>query len=77
MATNMGNPNQGLLGLLLQNLNVRGVELQPKLEGQEIIVELNKEQVKQIAFQGLPPSQREIIDLELHEGKMILKIKLF
>ena len=75
------NPNQiankGLLGLLLQSINISGTEVQPQLVNNEIVVELDKEQVKSLAFKGLPPSQREIIDIELKEGKMILRIKLF
>lgn len=72
-----GNELQkGLVGLLLQSMNVRGVELKPYLDNNEIVIEINEEQVKDVAFAGLPPQQRDIMQIKLYEGKMVIRIKV-
>ncbi len=77
----MINPNnvspQGLLGVLLQGLNIQGTDVRPILENNILRIELNEEQVKQIAFKDLKPEQRSIMDIKLREGKMTILIKLF
>lgn len=77
----MINPNnvspQGLLGVLLQGLNIQGTDVRPILENNILRIELNEEQVKQIAFKDLKPEQRSIMDIKLQEGKMTILIKLF
>lgn len=77
----MINPNdihhQSLLGVILQGLNIQGAKVKPILENNVLKIELDENQVKEIAFKDLNPQQRSVMDIKLREGKMVIYIKLF
>jgi len=71
---------EGLLSLLLkQSLqgNLLGT-LPPKLDivDKEIVIRITEQEFFEIATKDLPPNQKSIVRIELHEGHMIIKVRL-
>jgi len=67
----------GLFNILFKELNIAGESVVPKLDNNILRVELTKEELKNIAFRGLKPEIRDVMDLEIADGKVIILVKLF
>lgn len=67
----------GLFGVLFKEFNVAGQTVTPQLDNNILKIELGKEELKNIAFKGLKPEIRNVMDLDIKEGKVIITIKLF
>jgi len=67
----------GLLSEMLKGTPLAKTGVMPKLVGNEIVIEITEEQLKQIAFQGIKPEILKHIDLKIVNGKVIMKIRLF
>lgn len=62
---------------LLDTTALAGLGITPKLMNQEVIIDLTAEQLKDMILKGADPRAKQAVSLELHEGKLTLKIKLF
>lgn len=67
----------GLLKGLLGGTPLAGVGITPQIAQKDIILEITEEQFKQIALQGTEQRAKDSISIELHEKKMIIRIRLF
>ncbi len=67
----------GLLGLIMQQLQLKGVKSQPRVEGNVIVIDLTEEEVKNIAFKDADERFRRIADVKIVDGKLRITIKLF
>lgn len=70
-------PNGGVFRDLFRGTPLEKVGLVPKLTTNEIVIEINEEQFKQIALEGVDPKIRQYIDVKILNGKIVMKIKLW
>jgi len=69
--------SEGLLKGLLQGTPFASLNLIPQLTQNEIIIEFTEEQLKTMLLQNTDERAKKSVNVELHEGKLVLKIKLF
>jgi hypothetical protein len=50
--------------------------IQPKLEGKDLVLEITTEQLKSIWLDKQDPRVSSSIVLELHEGRLVVKIRI-
>jgi len=67
----------GLLRDLLKGTAFGGVGLTPQFMEREIVIELTQDQLKQMLLEKADERAKSSVTLELKEGKMILKIRLW
>ncbi|PMQ00724.1 MAG: hypothetical protein CBR30_09715 [Dictyoglomus sp. NZ13-RE01] len=68
---------EGLLGGILNQLKASGLNAKTGLENGTVIIEFSADDIKNAITKGMNEQAKKLIDLELHEGKMTIKIKLF
>lgn len=69
--------SEGILSPFLKQFSVGGIPVSPKIINNEIVVELTENEIYQVLFKDVQPQVRNSIKVELHEGKMVIKVKLF
>jgi len=69
--------SEGLLSGMAKYLQPYGITTLPKIEQNEIKIEVTEEQIKNAITQGMNESLKKAINVELKEGKMIIKIRLY
>lgn len=69
--------SEGLLKGLLQGTPLSGLNLTPQLTQNEIVIEMTQDQLTDLLLQKTDARARQAVKLEIHEGKLVLKIKLF
>lgn len=69
--------SEGILGGLSKYLQPYGITAKPNIENNEIRIEVTAEQMKNAITQGMNETLKNSINVELHEGKLIIKVKLF
>lgn len=67
----------GLLKGLLGGSPLGNVGITPQVIQKDIVLEISEEQFKTIALQGTDQRAKDSISIELHDKKMIIKIRLF
>jgi hypothetical protein len=76
----LGDEKMGEAGLLkgiLDATPLRGLGVTPQLLEREIVIELTTEQLKAMLLQNADARAKESVIIELHEGKLTLKIRLW
>jgi hypothetical protein len=76
----LGDEKMGEAGLLkgiLDATPLRGLGVTPQLLDREIVIELTTEQLKAMLLQNADARAKESVIIELHEGKLTLKIRLW
>jgi len=68
---------QGLLGSLMSGTPLAGLGVMPKMENQEIIIEMTQDQLRQMLLEKADDRAKQAVTVELHEGKLQLKIRLW
>lgn len=69
--------SEGLLKGLLQGTPLANLNLMPQLTQNEIVIEITQEQLRNLLLQNTDDRARQAVTIELHEGKLTLKIRLF
>jgi len=69
--------SEGLLRGLLQGTPLANLNLIPQLTQNEIVIEITQEQLRNLLLQNTDDRARQAVTIELHEGKLTLKIRLF
>jgi len=69
--------SEGLLRGLLQGTPLANLNLMPQLTQNEIVIEITQEQLRNLLLQNTDDRARQAVTIELHEGKLTLKIRLF
>jgi hypothetical protein len=67
----------GLLKGILDATPLKGMGITPQLLEREIVIELTTEQLKAMLLQNADARAKESVTVELHEGKLTLKIRLW
>jgi len=67
----------GLLKGILDATPLKGLGVTPQLLEREIVIELTTEQLKAMLLQNADPKAKESVTVEIHEGKLTLKIRLW
>jgi hypothetical protein len=76
----LGDEKMGEAGLLkgiLDATPLKGLGVTPQLLEREIVIELTTEQLKAMLLQNADPKAKESVTVEIHEGKLTLKIRLW
>jgi hypothetical protein len=75
----MGEQNQpqGLLAGLMNMTPLSGLGVTPQFTQREIIIELSTEQLRQMLLEKADTRAKDAVTVELHEGKLQLKIRLW
>jgi len=69
--------SEGLLKNILQGTPFASLNLMPQLAQNEIVIEMTQEQLKTMLLQNTDERAKKSVNVELHEGKLVLRIKLF
>jgi hypothetical protein len=67
----------GLLKGIIDATPLKGMGITPQLLEREIVIELTTEQLKAMLLQNADARAKESVTVELHEGKLTLKIRLW
>jgi hypothetical protein len=77
---NLGGLKLGETGFLkgmLDTTPLKGLGITPQLLEREIVIELTTEQLKAMLLQNADAKAKESVTIEIHEGKLTLKIRLW
>lgn len=67
----------GLLGDLLKQFGGLGLATQPQLQQNELVITITQEELDRMAKKDLDPRAKNSIFIELHEGKMVIRVRLW
>lgn len=68
---------KGLFNILFKEMNIGGESIVPKLDNNILRIELGKEELKNVAFRGLKPEIKNVMDLDIVDGKVVITVRLF
>lgn len=69
--------SDGLFSGILKQANLTGLSTQPTMKDNEFVIDITQDEFQQLATQNVPASTRGNVKLELHEGKLTVRVKLF
>jgi len=64
-------------GLITQIMKAFGNIGTPRLTDKEIVIEITPQEFENIVLKSFPPDKRNLVKIELHEGKLVIKVRLF
>jgi hypothetical protein len=67
----------GILGEMLKQMNIPNISSKPVIEGGILKIEINENEVREIALRGVNENVKQYIEIKLHEGKMELRVRLY
>ena len=67
----------GILKDMLKGTPLEEVGIVPRIMNGELIIEINEEQLKQIALKGLDPKVKQYVTIRITNGKVVMKIRLW
>jgi len=73
----MNMAEEGLLRGLLESTPLKGLGITPQLTQRDIVVELTQEQLRDMLLRDADPRAKSSVTLELKEGRLILRIRLW
>ncbi|OYT26593.1 MAG: hypothetical protein B6U97_03480 [Candidatus Altiarchaeales archaeon ex4484_96] len=73
----MSQAPAGLINQILAGTPLAGLGIKPELVGKDIVIRLNEEQFKNIAFAKADERAKQLIQIKIHEGYIEVRIKLF
>lgn len=68
---------EGLLSSIFKQMSIAGFKLNPQLVNNEIKIEFTEQDFQSAITKNLDERARNAIRIEFHEGKMIIRIRLF
>ncbi|MBS7270395.1 MAG: hypothetical protein KIH10_16360 [Candidatus Freyarchaeota archaeon] len=69
--------SEGLLKNLLQNTPLAGLNLMPQLTERELVIEVTQQQLSTLLLEKTDERAKQAVTIECHEGKLMVKIRLF
>jgi len=69
--------SEGLFKTLLTGTPLANLNILPQLTQNEIVIEITQEQLKSLLLERTDERAKRSVTIECHEGKIVLKIKLF
>jgi hypothetical protein len=76
----MGEPvmeREGLLRSVMRGTPFEALGITPKMIDRDLTIEIDVNQLAALLFQGMDERARRAVSLELHEGKMVLRLRLW
>lgn len=70
-------PIKGLLSGILDGTPLKSLGITPQILQRDLVIELTTQQLRDIILQNADERAKQSVTLELHEGKLVLKIRLF
>jgi len=70
-------PMKGLLSSILDGTPLKSLGITPQILQRDLVIELTTQQLRDIILQNADERAKQSVSLELHEGKLVLKIRLF
>lgn len=67
----------GILKNLISGMTIPGTSLQPRVEGNEIIIELDEKQLAELMFRDVDPRYKPSLSLRVLDGRVVIRIKLW
>jgi len=68
---------QGILTAFLQELAKLGLHAKPVATQNELVFEVSQQEFENAVLKGVDPRARGAIKVELHEGKIVIRVRLF
>jgi len=70
-------PYSGLLGEIMKAFSGYGITPSVQVAQRELEIVLTKEDLKKVAFKDVNPAIAKYFDIEIHEGRVVIKVRLF
>lgn len=67
----------GLLSEVFKKFSALGITTAPQIVQDTVVIELKQDELKNAVLTGVDEKVKNAINFELHEGKLIIKIKIF
>jgi len=67
----------GLLSEFTKKAMEMGIPIKPTFINNDLVIEITEQEFKDAVTKGLTETQKQAITIEFHEGKLVIKIKLF
>ena len=68
---------EGLLTRFIQEVAKFGIHPKPSLTQNELTFEISAEELRQALLKGVDPRVANSIGVEVHEGKIVIRVRLF
>jgi len=68
---------EGLLTRFIQEMSKFGIHPKPSLTQNELTFEISAEELRQALLKGVDPRVANSIGVEVHEGKIVIRVRLF
>jgi len=68
---------QGLLKSIMDMAPLSGLGVTPQFSQRDIVVEMTTEQLRALLLEKADDRAKNSVTLELHEGKLVLRIRLW
>jgi len=67
---------QGLLTAFMQEMSKFGIHPKPSLTQNELTFEISAEELRNALLKGVDPRVANTIGVEIHEGRIVIKVRL-
>lgn len=67
----------GILGELIKRMNAVGLSMTPKVEQNELKLEFSEQEFQNAILKNMDERAKQSIKIELHEGKLVIKVRLW
>lgn len=67
----------GLLKSMIAGTTIPGTNLQPRIEGNDIVVEMDEKQLAELMFKDVDPKYRQALSLKIVDGRIVIRIRLW
>ena len=67
----------GILDDLFKQMMQSGMPFKPQLVQNELVIEISQQEFYEATTRNLDPRYKQAIKIEFHEGKMVIRVRLF
>ncbi len=67
----------GVLGQLFKQITSLGIPIKPTFQQNELVIEISQQEFFEATTKNLDPRFKNAIKIEFHEGKMVIRVRLF
>lgn len=67
----------GLLSSILAGAGISGLPIKPQITNNELVIEISEKDLYELMTKDLTPEQKKCITINVVQGKIVIRVKLF